>query len=336
MEDEKIPLSNLVGEILELVNDITTPTSDEFTRKNELGLEWYFKEIETDYTGLKKYLHKITKPSLEQIPDFQLNIIKNNLDQLNAIIEQIKNFSSKPKRPVGLAPNVTLPENYVDTIKNQIVQAFKQAISRLYNSTQIIITFGKTAALEELEKLEDAVSFTKVNATATQVSSQVDIFDGHKKDNKTKARVWLGFAIAIAIFLGLFVWYGIERKDEILILYKDNKQNMNIVTAELVRLIVIRILEISLLSYALAFCIKNYNSRIHNSIVNDHKANCLKTYLFFEGSNIFKNNESTRQEILKKASDAIFEKEATGYSNEDVEVKSPSIISNIIQKGLEK
>ena len=87
----------------------------------------------------------------------------------------------------------------------------------------------------------------------------------------------------------------------------------------------------SLFSYAIVLCVKNYFAEKHNQAVNKHKANCLGTYKTFIDS----ADDERKQAILLNANQVIFSHQNSGYLAKDTEAQNPSPLIEIV-KGISK
>lgn len=75
-----------------------------------------------------------------------------------------------------------------------------------------------------------------------------------------------------------------------------------------------KVLTFSTLVYAIFFFARNYMAQVHNAVVNDHRANALKTYEVI----IAAVGDSHKDTVLTKASDCIFGPQPTGFTKHEV------------------
>ncbi len=76
-----------------------------------------------------------------------------------------------------------------------------------------------------------------------------------------------------------------------------------------------RFVILSLLLYAISFTGRNYNSMRHNLIVNEHRANSMRTFqAFVEAAG---EDAETKNAVLIQATQSIFSAQASGYSHKE-------------------
>lgn len=84
---------------------------------------------------------------------------------------------------------------------------------------------------------------------------------------------------------------------------------------------------VSLVSFGLVLCVRNYFAVKHNEIINRHKANCLGTYDTFVDS----ADEERKAMVLLQATQTIFSHQRSGYLSKEAEVSSPNPIVEVIR-----
>jgi hypothetical protein len=85
---------------------------------------------------------------------------------------------------------------------------------------------------------------------------------------------------------------------------------------QFVRDLVIRLFFLGILSYALAFCVRNYRVNKHLEVVNQQKTNALDTYPLLTEAAI---SDTARDLIAAELVRTVFEPGDTGYLGEDQE-----------------
>lgn len=88
-----------------------------------------------------------------------------------------------------------------------------------------------------------------------------------------------------------------------------------------------RLVLLSVLSYALAFCLRNYAGARHNEEVNRHRANAVATFDAFHKA--AGGDAVTKNAILLQMCTAIFAPQATGFSKAGEDHPAPNILDSI-------
>lgn len=209
------------------------------------------------------------------------------------------------------------------------LQAEKEKISKDVIEIQHI----KEGLLKEGEKLNEF----KVKL---EVADKNRDFDQEADKNKKAALKWSIFAMLLIGILIILLYCSFNNFNTFALIAKKvndelkttNLTNNNEVVANTIgftfwRFIFTKLLLYSMIIYAIVFCVKNYNSQMHNNIINVHKANSLKSTLSLLNT---ANSDDSKDKILIQATQAIFSHQQTGYSGKENEPSSPNLVTNIV------
>ena len=87
---------------------------------------------------------------------------------------------------------------------------------------------------------------------------------------------------------------------------------------------------LSILLFAIGVAARDYRANRHNQVVNRHRATAIETFeLFTKGT----ADEQTKNAILVKATEAVFQPVGTGYQSKDAEPAPNSTIVEILRAG---
>jgi hypothetical protein len=200
--------------------------------------------------------------------------------------------------------------NEIPNILNNSKEEIKK-VSKLHNDLVLRVEEFEQRYASSIAKLENLY--------------QQDKFEGHSKRFQIVGIVWLLLAIASAVFLFVYInRYFVQNINEWTYVTELQKLLNNqceecketVIYLELFKAIAFRVLVISILFYALTFCVKNYNAQMHNYAVNLHKSNSLYA------SGVLINNSmissSARDGIASRAANSIFQQQPTGYNQKEL------------------
>lgn len=196
----------------------------------------------------------------------------------------------------------------------------------------------KTIALQkslEQQAEEYKERYSNINANV-ELETQVNIFEAQAIKNKEDSVKWLwGIVLSgillIATLIYIYCNFGLPAQDA------TNYTNYNDVCetcgkqtlwVDMIRHLFFKILILSVETYILTFCVKNYNAAMHNKTNNEHRHNSFAAALHFYNT----TTSERREEILIKVADAIFTYQKSGYYGKDSEPSNPSIVQNVIEK----
>lgn len=92
---------------------------------------------------------------------------------------------------------------------------------------------------------------------------------------------------------------------------------------------------LTIMSFALFFCSRNYSACRHNATVNSHRKHALETFKFFRDS-IEPDDKETRHAMLVEAAKVIYSHSNTGYLKPTAEGGSPNQFVEVVSKIVEK
>jgi len=157
--------------------------------------------------------------------------------------------------------------------------------------------------------------------------------------HKSRAYFWGATAGLLIIFLVILLLINIGKNSTFIEITKNIENGFkdsaiktdSMVTSTIYfsysKYIFTRLFLYSILIYSIIFCIKNYNAQMHNSIINNHKSNALKSMLSLLNT---ARSDDGNDKIMIQATQAIFSHQQTGYYSKDSEPKNPNVVTNVI------
>lgn len=332
---EKTPREQL----LERVNKIiTTPVEDliKNSKVNPAKGTVVYVEIKPKIEELKIFLNEITINRLNHLPDSRFNILNSKLKPILDILDKIHSTERNPsqsdqdqkKEIINFFNSATIRVGYfnynseIETIWKIIIEAITLENRELQDSS---VAVKKTKELDTIIKnaknsqneINEVLISARTKLSKGGVSVHSDIFKNQAETHKKSAGDWRKYAIRllitnavlIIIFLVLVIWVVDE---------KTLRIEVGIFGAAF----------ISLVSYTIVLCIKNFFAEKHNQNVNQHRANCLGTYHTFIDS----ADEERKAAVLLQATTTIFSHQKSGYLTKDTETNNPNPIVEVIRK----
>jgi len=251
-----------------------------------------------------------------------------------------------------LSVSTTIVED-IDILELDLAKT-TEASRQLLNKSQEEIKIQKE--LLKNEKLELDKFWNEFKRQSERLLHEEKKLDGFKKKlefadkgldfntnsirNRRKANLWGGAVILLVIILLTVVYHNINDYKSFTEIAKqinsDLTINKTILSNNLIentiyfsyyKYIASKVLLYSILIYITTFCVKNFNSQMHNYVVNTHKANSLSSTLSI--LNIAKS-ENGNDQLLVQATQAIFSHQNSGFNNHDIDVSTPSFVTNMI------
>ena len=203
----------------------------------------------------------------------------------------------------------------------------------------------KTLTTDSLRIIDQAKETAENSATAAQKATaetgfevQSEFFSSAATRAHTAANRWLFLTVfgTIILIISVFLFDPIyetfvKRDDQAAFLGFALLSDLLItdqpILAPWVRYISTKVLSLASLAFLVALFRKNYVSNRHNNVVNEHRANALKTFAALAEAS---GTDDGRDLILQSAASCIFSHQETSYSktNGGGENSIPQIVLN--------
>lgn len=273
----------------------------------------------------KEVLQWIKIEAIEYLPERFLNDLHRDLHQIDFQIKEINRYEVRTnqnldtqKQSLGFFFDYSRTDGVLEYLL-RVWEVVHLSLS-LFNSdsvySQKIVSeateaFARVREMrEEMQRILDAA---KDEITKKGVSKHAGIFETQANSHKKKAKGWRDASIALILFNALFiigVFLGV------FLLKPDDKITIGIST----------LLLVSLVSYCVVQTVKNYLAEKHNEAINQHKANCLSSFMTFtEGA-----PDDVKSMVLQYTTQTIFSNFNPGFLSKEP-VQSPSPVLEILR-----
>ncbi|WP_428240824.1 hypothetical protein [Gynuella sp.] len=286
-------------------------------RVEDLGARLNFNEIVEPAQILIDLYKRLSVTALQDFPDNVLIRIRDNSNNHYNLFTQIIEFDLEQQDPVTARTN--LIKQVVNTYQPAF-QALHQYISySLHRSAdfqrldsdarktlQAIKDKSNKISSDLAKHEEDAKAvLEEIRRVAAEegVTKQAAHFNAEFEHHTVEAERWQGYAVKLAIGLGLFAIIS-------LFLHKIPFLKPE-TTYDAIQLSISKVLIFSVMAYMLFLSAKNFLNHKHNAIINKHRQNALMTHsALVEAS----SDEGVRDAVLLQAASCIFSPQSTGYA----------------------
>lgn len=284
-------------------------------REKELGSGLNFSGVIMPARRLVSLYQRLSLAVLDDLPQQQLNTLRQQADADYNKIKQILDFS----------PEQSNPKNVRDSLIQQIENSYQAA----FNTLQIFIAYsvGRSTDFQSLErdalaaiqgvndegeKLRKGLEANQAEAqqiledvrkvAAEQgVSQQAIYFKTAADEHEAEAEVWRVNTRTMALFIVLYALAS-------LFLHKLMPPSS---IYDNIQLAVSKVLIFAVLSYMLLLSARNFLGNKHNAIVNRHRQNALMTFTAIADA---AQDPDKKDIVLTHASACIFSPQPTGFS----------------------
>lgn len=317
---------------------LNTPIDDliQNSKANKTNGILVYNEIKPKVQELKDFLSQVNIDSLNELPDSRFNTLNSKLKPIFDEIEKIRTTDKNPnqtdvqqkQRTVqffthGVNQGGTV---YFEREKDEIWKIILEAVTlenrKLQNNT---VASKKVKELEQIikgaknsqEEINKALNSARTELSKGGVSKHSDIFGEQALTHKTNADNWRKNAIGL-LMANFFLIIGIL----IIVIWVVEDKTLRIEVG------IFGAALVSLISYAVVLCVKNFFAEKHNQNVNQHRANCLGTFNTFVDS----ADDERKSAVLLQATNTIFSHQKSGYLTKDTQTSNPNPIVEIVRK----
>jgi hypothetical protein len=297
---------------------------------------------------LRRYwslFEEIRKISLATVPDSVLAGLRNQVEQAYTSLNGISTFNpaSYPGNEASTRMNLVNAlwgqwDGCWSTLAPVISYANRTDldISSYEQRVQSVLTHASETSANRLTELQNVLDEAKTAMNASRaegdsmlesmhqtigevgVAKQARYFQEEATHQKLMSQRWLAATVVVAL---VTLAFGLLSPLIYPLSQPGNAQNA-------LQQVVAKVLAFSVLSFLVFVCGRNYRATQHNLVVNTHRQNALKTFEAFVGAT---TDEGTRNAVLLKVTEAIFNPEQTGYLSKEIPDNRTSQILEIIK-----
>jgi hypothetical protein len=283
---------------------------------------------------------RLSDINLDGIPFEVLNSLTSVTQEASELLQRIQTFTvqSNPQNP-GAARDQLINQVrdrwgvYYQAITPVLAYAGRQGVDldSLERETRGTLALVKDIATETraesqkiLTEMQGALDRVRQAAAEAGVAQHAIHFKQEAEAHRKHTYWWLGFA---AVFGAATIAYG---------LYSFGSELHSSITksstGSLLILAFSRFIVISVLSYGVIFCARNYAASQHNFVVNRHRQNALSTFETFVKA---ASDPSTKDAVLIEATQSIFSPQTTGYLSDEAVPQQAGQIIEIVRRLME-
>jgi hypothetical protein len=325
---------------LDAVNEklrrVTAINVKDLGRRSELTTTINFEDAIPALEEMFDLVRQLEQRDLARLSVDKFNTITGACDEILKRVEEIRTFDIATQSNAGKAC-----KDIIARVKNSYDQVLDQLIIPLAFTATQATDFARiereamgfhTRLKEKVEKTEvfiekkqkemtAALDAVKAVAAEAGVVSNAQIFEENSGSHSGLAQRWfkgtiamtaITFVAAVGLFIESFIYQpqGVEA---------------------IIQHIIGKLIVLSVLSYGVFWCARNYRAHKHNQTLNKHRANALKTFkAFVSGS----SDERIKDAVLLQASQACFLNRPTGYDSAEPEPQCINPVIDVIGKSI--
>jgi hypothetical protein len=245
----------------------------------------------------------------------QLQATRQNLE--NSLWNQWDNCWSTIAAIVSYGTRTDLDiSSYEQRVRAVLDETTNESRSKLETLNEMLLRAQQDSGSAKLAS-DQMLATIRETVADVGIVKQAKYFRDEATHQRNLSRIWLGATIASAI---VTLAFGLSTP----LIYP----NAGVDTGAGLQEAIAKVLAFSVLSFLVFIFGRNYRATQHNVVVNRHRQNALATFEAFVGAT---TDEITKNAVLLKVTEAIFNPEQTGYLSKEVPDSRTSQILEIIK-----
>jgi hypothetical protein len=322
----------LRSEVEGLLKELSAIHATSLGRRHELSPDINFEEVVPDFQIMLDVVRQLNDRDLSRIPHQELNKIKNGLDHLKRQIQQVHEFTLMQENPGNTQKAIC------DQVKNIYDSAVQPLMITLaFTATQAtdyaklereaqgfhtrlkeeFEAFKKTLA-EQRREAEEALVAIKEQAAEAGVSAYAQNYSTQADEHNRASVKWFWATIITTAITFVVAIIGVV----VAFVYTPSG------VPEAIQYTVAKVIVLSVLSFAILWCARNYRSEKHNETLNRHRANSLGTFRTFVAGT---QDSATKNAILLFCAQAAFAHQPSGYDTHEGRENPPQIVNPVVE-----
>lgn len=297
-----------------------------------------FDDAELDLKRAKSILDYLKILPLEFLPDAAITQITQTADQLSPTLEAIDKYTILNNAQANRDALVTQLHQKVDSFytnaspwipflayqKGDVAENLAKLSTAVEDSRNLIVD-AKSGIEIKRKEIDEIITAARSASASAGAAVFTQDFDKESTELSNGAGKWL---VAAMVGLGITILTAIG-----FWIYAHNMGELS--TSQIVQESIAKVIILSMLITASAWCGRNYKAHKHLATVNRHRALSLRTLKAFS---VAASDDQTKNAVLLEATRAVFSAGNSGYlegggGSDDNPMKIIEIAKSIVPKG---
>ncbi len=297
--------------------------------------DYSFTDIPEYATQIKRLVMQIELCSLNATPYNTLQTLASTLRSVSAQYNTIVSYDLSKTQ--SEEHRINIKREYSTSVREYYHQLYsvimpilvaqfmtegdqgKKALAVLTTEALEILEATKLSTTKTLEESQVALSKVREMYQQAGIEARAANFKELADANGFWSWVWLAAGIAVGVAIGFYLNLHFD---------PELRKIASLGTQHFIALSLSKLVTVSLLTYLLVACFKNYSANKHNEVVNRGKQVALSTFeQFVKGT----ADEPTKNAILTHACQSIFAAQTSGYLRNEPEPSHSNQIVEIVR-----
>lgn len=307
-----------------LLAELAIIDSESLVREQVLGTDLSFRTGLAQFERILGLIRRLAEVDLSIVPQPRLTNLLTVLTNLRDSFKTVATFTAAGSDPMGRRNSLLAGLNtHYETLISQgapllsiagtpegDLTELRREAARQIEELRTVVEQQKVAQSTATAEIEQTLSRVKTAAGEVGVSTHSTRF-GEEADRQDSAGVWWLIAtVALAVLTLAYTFVAAGAPGGFLALASGADLPTSL------QLAVAKVLIFTVFISAVVWSGRNYRAARHNAVVNRHRQNALQSFETFASA---ARDDATKNAVLLRSTEAIFQPQPTGYISAEAE-----------------
>ena len=309
-------------ELNNLIKNIANLDPGEFVRSEELGLKMDFRDAVPTLESIRSLYQRVLDSELDLATDPVLGALLDDAREIRKLLIEIVHFDVTAGGASDQREDILhqrLPNLHSSALTNSgplIALSFAWTGGGDLEKTRLEVRekndamnamLAETSAklAERMEAADAVVSALQDKAAEEGVADHALLFEKAADEYEDDKATWLRWARRVAIFGGALGFVNV------LAVVFSIYQGWIDDTSSAIQIAIAKLVLFSFVYYVLVWLVRMYRAAAHNEIVNRHRFRAMRSFETFVAAT---RDDQTKQAVLLRATESIFDHQSSGLS----------------------
>lgn len=309
-------------ELNDLIKNFAHLDPGDYVRSEELGLKMDFRDAVPTLESIRSLYRRVADSELELATDGALSALLSDARSIRNLLVEIIDFDVTAGGASDQRQDILhhrLPNLHDGALANSgplIALSFawtgggdlertRREVREKNDEMNAMLADTSAKLAERMEAADAVVSALQDKAAEEGVADRALYFERAADEYKDDKATWLKWARRVAIFGG-----GLGFANVVAVVFSIYQGWIDD-TSSAIQIAIAKLVLFSFVYYVLVWLVRMYRAAAHNEIVNRHRFRAMRSFETFVAAT---RDDQTKQAVLLRATESIFDHQSSGLS----------------------
>lgn len=326
------------NELSALIRNLASLDPSDYVRTEELGLKMDFRDAVPALQNIRSLYRRISDSDLDLAPDGLLGRLLSDARQIRDLLVEVMDFDpaagGSPEHRQALLDRLPNLYNQVLASSGPLIalsfawtgggdlEKTRQEVREKNAEMSAMLADAEAKLAEHMNAADAVVSALKDKAAEEGVADHALLFEKAADEYETDKATWLKWAKRVAICGAALGFVNV-----VVVVFSIYKGWVGDASSA-IQVAIAKLVLFSLVYYVLVWLVRMYRAAAHNEIVNRHRFRAMRSFETFVAAT---RDDQTKQAVLLRATESIFDHQSSGLSPGQGQGASASRLLEIIR-----